>query len=1465
MAIALLVTLSVASVQARDLNVLFLGDSGHHVPPQRYAQLAPVMADRGIKMTYTDKMSEITAENLANFDALVLYANIDNIEDAPAKAILDYVANGRGFVPLHCATYCFRNNADIVALMGAQFQRHGTGVFRTQIADGKHPVMQNFGGFESWDETYVHHLHNDKNRTILEYRVDAEGREPWTWVRTHEKGRVFYTAWGHDHRTWGSLGFQNLVERGIRWAAGDDPTLVPAYLEEAAFPIPEMTKITTDNIKPFEYEDVGKNIPNYRPGQRGGGQGEPLSQMQKPLEPAESIKHIVTPVGFRAELFVSEPELGGKPIAMTWDERGRLWVCETYDYPNELQPVGEGRDRIRICEDTDHDGKADKFTVFAEKLSIPTSMIFHRGGVIVQNGVETIYLRDNDGDDVADQRDVMFSGWALGDTHGGVSNFQYGLDNWIWAMQGYNDSQPTVQGSRGQRFRQGFFRFKPDGSQLEFLRSTNNNTWGLGLSEEGIVFGSTANHNPSVYMPIPNRYYESVRGWTASLMLGTIADTHLFQPITDKVRQVDQHGGYTAGAGHALYTARRYPQEYWNRVAFVNGPTGHLVGAFVISKQGADYKSTSPFNLFASDDEWTAPIMAEVGPDGNVWVIDWYNYIVQHNPTPQGFDTGRGNAYETNLRDKTHGRIYRVVYGDEPADTLRTLAGATPDQLVAALSHPTQLWRKHAQRLLVERGNQDVVPQLVALVQNTELDAVGLNVGSIHALWTLHGLGALNGENATATQAALAALKHPSAGVRRNALQVVPRTTDGLQSVLAADLLTDTDAQVRLAAFLALAEMPAQAEAGQAVIAAMQRAENSGDAWIPDAATVAAARHDRHALAALARVTEPSDPLLRIADIVAEHYARGEPVDSVTEVIASLATAAPPIAATVLEGIAQGWPSDKAPAMTDGLESSLESLVDKLPANSRGTLVRLASLWGSKKLEKMAQEVSEALLSAAGDESLESEKRVDAARQLVEFRGKDDEVVANLLDLITPQTQPEVAVGIVRSLQTSDAASIGTAMLERLDAMTPAVRQSALSVLLARPDSTRALLQGIEAGTVRLDELTLDQKQALSVHPNREIRNLARSVLAQGGMLPDADRQKVLDEWMPITRDKGDVAAGKLVFTKNCSKCHRHGTEGANIGPDLTGMAVHPKEELIVHILDPSRSVEGNFRVYTLETSDGEIITGMLASESRTSVELIDSEGNRKTILREDIDALNMSRKSIMPEGFEKQVTKADLTNLLEFLTTRGKYVPLDLRKVATIASDRGMFNDRESPVERLVFRQWGQQEFEGVPFQVLDPQDGRVANAILLHSDIAAIPASMPKQVALPCNTSAKALHLLSGVSGWGYPATPEGSISLIVRIKYANGETEDHELVNGVHFADYIRRVDVPESKYAFRLRGQQLRYLKVTPKSDQPIQSLELIKGADRTAPIVMAITVETTEGEAGHAAPEQAAQAQVGAAQ
>jgi putative heme-binding domain-containing protein len=291
-------------------------------------------------------------------------------------------------------------------------------------------------------------------------------------------------------------------------------------------------------------------------------------------------------------------------------------------------------------------------------------------------------------------------------------------------------------------------------------------------------------------------------------------------------------------------------------------------------------------------------------------------------------------------------------------------------------------------------------------------------------------------------------------------------------------------------------------------------------------------------------------------------------------------------------------------------------------------------------------------------------------------------------------------------------------------------------------------------------------------------------------------------------------------------------------------MAVHPKAELLEQILDPNRSVEGNFRMYVIQAA-GRTLQGLVAGESRTSVELIDTEGKRHTILREDIDegGFFASQKSLMPEGFEKQVSEQDLADLLEFLTQRGQYVPVDLRKAATIASDRGMFTDPDNRGERLVFPDWGPKEYKGVPFRLIDPQDGRVPNTIMLRSFNGAVTRQMPEEVELPINMPAKAIHILGGISGWGYPYGREQTTSMIVRLHYEDGQTEDHELVNGIHLADYNGQENVPESELAFNLRGRQLRYLKIEPARDAPIERLQLIKGRDRAAPIVMAMTVET----------------------
>ena len=300
---------------------------------------------------------------------------------------------------------------------------------------------------------------------------------------------------------------------------------------------------------------------------------------------------------------------------------------------------------------------------------------------------------------------------------------------------------------------------------------------------------------------------------------------------------------------------------------------------------------------------------------------------------------------------------------------------------------------------------------------------------------------------------------------------------------------------------------------------------------------------------------------------------------------------------------------------------------------------------------------------------------------------------------------------------------------------------------------------------------------------------------------------------------------------------------GVEIGPELAGMAVHPKEELLIHILDPSRSVEGNFRSYTVLTAEGRVLTGMLAGESKTTVELIDTNAKRETIPRADIDQLTASAKSVMPEGFEAQLDVKAMTDLLEFLTTRGKYLQIDLRKLATLPSDRPMFYGADG--EFLLFDDWGPKQFNGVPFSLLKPADGRVANIVMLYGPQGKVPPTLPRSVEFPVGGAVSAIHMLGGVGGWNAKAAiPDGPPVMNVKIHYADGTTEDQLLRDGVHFADYIGPFEVPESEAAFKVqRGFQVRYLKVVPKrQDAVIEKIELIKMRHPSSPITVAITLE-----------------------
>ncbi|MBD3628537.1 PVC-type heme-binding CxxCH protein [Cyclobacterium sp.] len=799
----------------RRAEILFLGhESTHHNSEKLMPGLARHLFQQGINLTYTADPDDLNAEKLRLYDGLMIYANHDEITAEQETALKEYVEGGKALIPIHSASFCFRNSDWFVEAVGGQFSSHGTGDFTASITDSSHPVMEGISEFETWDETYVHSELNE-DMTVLMERVEGDHREPYTWVREQGKGRVFYTAYGHDERTWNQPEFLKLVANGVLWAVGEK-----VAQQVADYDIPQTV-----------FEDAV--IPNYE-------NRDPAPRYQLPLSPEESMKLVQVPVGFELQLFASEPDIIN-PMAMCWDDKGRLYVIETTDYPNEVRQEG-GDDKIKILEDTDGDGKADKITVFAEGLNIPTSMVYVNGGILISMAPDFVFLKDTDGDDKADQRETIITGWGKSDTHAGPSNLRYGFDNKIWGVLGYSGFRGEID-NKPFSFSQGVYRFDPDGTDFEFLGNTSNNTWGLGFSEENNVFISTANGQHSAYLAMPGKYVRRpVHGGSVNAVHGI--DSHYDMPhLTPFLRQVDWHGGYTAAAGHHFYTARNFPKSYWNRVAFVAEPTGRVLHNAIIEKDGSGFVEKNGFNILASSDEWFSPVHAEVGPDGALWIADWYNFIIQHNPTPKGFENGEGNAYINPMRDREHGRIYRMVYkGSDNYQTMDIDPSSNSD-LISGLKSDNMFWRMTAQKLIVENQNTSITNELLKLVDNTSVDEIGLNSPAVHALWALHGTGALDGSNEAALEVVTRALNHPAAGVRKNALMVLPRDQQVLQAILDANLLNDPDLNTRKAAFLAVADMPSSDAASKLILEASNDADNSTDDYLPQAIFAAVLSH----------------------------------------------------------------------------------------------------------------------------------------------------------------------------------------------------------------------------------------------------------------------------------------------------------------------------------------------------------------------------------------------------------------------------------------------------------------------------------------------------------------------------------------------------------------------------------------------------------------------------------------------
>ncbi|MBC8406459.1 MAG: ThuA domain-containing protein [Planctomycetes bacterium] len=806
----------VSRAEAKRMNVMFIGDRGHHVPAVRLQDVYGPLLRAGFAIDWEEDLNVITRERLDDYDCVMMYANQSQHAVVPPTffaALKGFVHDGGGFVALHCTSGCFMQSQEWLEFVGARFVSHGSGVFCQTVVDHEHELMDGWANFESWDETYVQQ-HFPADRVVLSMRDE----EPWSWVRKAGKGRIYYNASGHDQRAWLQPGFLDLLKRAMDWTAGD-----AAAAARRAVAMPK-----------FEYVKA-EWAPNYE------GR-DPNPPMQVASTPQQAEAAMIVPAGFRAQVFAAEPMVVN-PIAIAWDERGRCWVAESPDYPNTVNADGVGLDRVSILEDTDGDGRADKKTIFCDGLNLPTSILKVKGGILVTQAPDLLFLRDTDGDDKCDAKEVQFSGFGRWDTHAGPSNLRWGPDNYIWGSVGY----AAFKRADGSQFGSGLWRWRPGMAEPEFMAQFTNNTWGLGFRDDGEVFGSTANGAPSFFMGAP----KTVLAATAPNSPGAapVHNTAVFHPALAQIRQGDFLGAYTAAAGHVFLTGSQIPTS-WHNSALVCGPTGHLVGRFDSYADGSGYRTRDAFNFCVSVDDWFCPVQAEVGPDGAVWVADFSQYIILHNlpGNPERglpkVEYGDGNAHLNPLRDTSHGRIFRIFREDAKPET-KDLSGQNISALAKELSHPNRFWRNTSRRLIADDISGS---KINSLTQSRSLGNLQAILGSLQ---TIEGRGDTLTEDERKFIDSIFddALNHSPVEAQKLALDSLNLSKNAAGLLLSSGLLDSESADIRRHAYLAAARFPESQAIGVA-LAGRAMLEQTDDAWLPQVLSAAIAAHAKPFLAA---------------------------------------------------------------------------------------------------------------------------------------------------------------------------------------------------------------------------------------------------------------------------------------------------------------------------------------------------------------------------------------------------------------------------------------------------------------------------------------------------------------------------------------------------------------------------------------------------------------------------------------
>jgi putative heme-binding domain-containing protein len=961
-------------------------------------------------------------------------------------------------------------------------------------------------------------------------------------------------------------------------------------------------------------------------------QDEPPNE---PYSPQEALERMTVPDGFHVELVASEPDIVN-PVAMTFDDRGRIWVTESVEYPRK--PAGRGRDRVKILEDTDADGRADKVTVFADGLNIPTGVAVGYGGVWVVNAPDLLFLREKDGKEVS--REVVVTGFGRTDTHELPNSLTWGPDGWLYGLNGVFN-QCSVQSNNGTRydFNCALWRVHPRTHEFQIVAEGTSNPYGLGWDSEGSAIVEACHWaNDHLFHFVETGYYQRQAG--------------AFPPFAMPLGSITDHSHQkTAYCGLAILDTDAFPEQYRELVCIGNIHGGCL-NVDRLQRDGATYLATAEPDLLTANDVWFMPVSMKVGPDGCLYILDWYDR----------YHCSQDAARDPEGVDRLKGRLYRLSYGDAPRAPKIDLAAESDDQLIMRLASGNIFYRESAQRILTERlsaatanspaGDDAGQPRDVLRRKLENLVATSATIANrkarLHALWALIGSGPLN----PAFHERM--LAHDDATFRAWAVRAagnfreVTPTIRASVSALARDLSPDVQLQVAIAsrkidgcdALLVLTDVLALC-GNDKVIPAI--------AWQnlhPLLETQSARLVEL--LAAMDGDTAPPAMATLLPRFIERMLNARQPdaaaVAALLEYAAGNSSHRAPDCIAAVSATLGGLNDHQLTELKQQLRPVIENLlVDPRSATYRLSVDLLAGRLGLASID--VSEVRQKFVSRAEPESV----RLAALDALIAFR---DRKLLEALPGVLSSAPPEFVTQVLAALGRFDNPRLADIILAEYPNLAPEVQPLAIDCLMQREPWARKLLDAVLQKKLPTGVLNANHLRKILESNDREALWAVEKAFGKIREERNPDRENVVAEMGEYLRANiGDPIAGQQVFKNLCAQCHVIFGAGGRVGPDITANGRASFDQLLSNVFDPSLVIGPDYQVFTVVTKDGRNLTGLVVENNEQRIVLRMAGDSEETVPRNNVEYTRRSKLSMMPEGVEAIFSKKDLADLFAFLS----------------------------------------------------------------------------------------------------------------------------------------------------------------------------------------------------------------------